>query len=503
MSSPNRKARRAAKAAAKSKAGAIPTPTENSSYEHAADFLKNLSGFDGANQSDRRSWIYWPTLDTKRELSSYSRTELLRKSRALRANSGLPNRICSGLADLIGYLQPVAISGDKAWDKLADAHWEDRAGEAMVIDASGSFGIRQMQIELVKAAFGDGDILPVLIKGSTGGIMLANYEAHQLANPAGTNYASKEWIDGVRINKFRRHLAYGLKDDDGKVSEISANDALYFAFKDALGRIRPPTILAHAVNHMQDISEILADTKLTIKFAAQLGLYLKNQVSNPGGHDGVRALQGMLRNELQTEGKGTAEAPKVETQVEDLWRAQGGMANLPLGTDIGVIQDTRPHPNMLNLMEYLIRDISWGVGVSPDLLWSIKDLGGANSRIANADLDRWIACRLLTLRAWLKRFRAIWISHEMKAGRLPEPAGSAQFWKCAMIPQASITADKGKVGRLNIELVRNRMRSLQTHFAEEGLDWETELRQIAHEQDTMRELNLVLEDLTQGRNRAA
>ena len=150
---------------------------------------------------------------------------------------------------------------------------------------------------------------------------------------------------------------------------------------------------------------------------------------------------------------------------------------------------------MLNLVEYLIRDISWGVGVSPDLLWNIKELGGANSRIANADLDRWISCRLLRLRSWLKRFRAVWISGEITAGRLPEPSGSAQYWKATFLPQASLTADKARVGALNIDLVVNRMRSLQTHFAEEGLSWQKELVQISKEKSYMNELGLALNDI--------
>jgi capsid protein len=468
--------------------------SEMAAYQQSAAALKALSGFDGANQSSRRGYIYWHTLDTKRELDSYSRTELLRKSRWLRGNFGLANRICSGLSDLIGYLIPVSMSGDPDWDEKADDHWEDRTSSAEVIDAAGQFDIRRIQIELNKAAFGDGDILPVMIRNEADGIMLANYEAHQIASPAD---ADGSWIDGVKINKFRRHLAYGLRDDHGTVKTISANDSLYFSHPDALGRIRPPTCLWHAVNHMQDISEILADVKLTIKVAAQLGLYIQNDVENSGGHEGARSMAQALRNELLTEGDGsTAENPRVEHKVEDLYRAQGGIANLPKGSKVGVIQDARPHPNQVALIEYLIRDIAWGVGVSPELLWNIKDLGGANSRIANADLDRWIAVRLLRLRGWLKRFRAIWISNEIKAGRLPEPTGSAQFWKATFIPQASITADKGRVGRLNIELVKNHMRSLQTHFAEEsGTHWLRELRQIAKEKTAMRELNLVMDDL--------
>lgn len=467
---------------------------EAAEYQAATAQLKAISGFDGANQSSRRGWIYWPSLDTKRELDSYSRTELLKKSRWLRANFGLATRICSGLADLIGYLTPISLSGDAGWDTIADNHWDDRANEAAVIDAAGQFGIRQMQIEINKAAFGDGDILPVIIQATTGGAMIANYEAHQICTPMDSR-GDKTWIDGVKINKFRRHLAYGVRDDDGSVKTISANDALYYSHPDALGRIRPPTILSHAVNHMQDISEILADVKLTIKVAAQLGLYLQNDLANPGGHDGPRSLAAALRNDQVIEGDGTAEKPDAQYKVEDIYRAQGGIVNLPKGTKIGVIQDARPHPNQVAAIEYLIRDISWGVGVSPDLLWNIKELGGANSRIANADLDRWISCRLLRLRSWLKRFRAVWISHEILAGRLPEPAGSAQYWRATFLPQASLTADKARVGKLNIELVANRMRSLQTHYAEEGLDWQRELRQISKEKAYSKELNLALDDI--------
>jgi capsid protein len=466
---------------------------EMAAYQQSAAALQALSGFDGANQSSRRGFIYWPTLDSKRELDTYSRTELLRKSRWLRANFGLATRICSGLADLIGYLTPVSMSGDPDWDELADDHWEDRTSSAEVIDAAGQFDIRRQQIELNKSAFGDGDILPVLIKNEADGIMLANYEAHQIASPL---LADGSWIDGVKINKFRRHVAYGLREDDGTVKTISANNALYFSHPDSMGRIRPPTCLWHAVNHMQDISEILADVKLTIKVAAQLGLYIENSVENPGGHEGARSMAEALRNELIKPGDGSPEDPRVEAKVEDLYRAHGGIANLPKGSKVGVIQDARPHPNQVALIEYLIRDISWGVGVSPELLWSIKDLGGANSRIANADLDRWIAVRLLRLKGWMKRFRAIWISNEITAGRLPEPSGSAQFWKATFIPQASITADQGRVGKLNIDLVANHMRSLQTHFAEaNGTHWLRELRQISKEKSTMRELKLVMDDL--------
>lgn len=460
-------------------------------YQTAAAALQGFggSGYEGGNQSTRRSWIYWPTLDTKRELSTYSRTEMLRKSRSLRANTGLPNRICGGLADMIGYLHPIAMSGDEKWDDLADARWEEATSSPGVIDASGSFDIKRLQIEMHKAAFGDGDLLPLAVRNSAGGIMLALYDAAQIANP---DAAEKDWIDGVKINKFRRHLAYGIRDDDGKVRKYSAADALYYSFPQQIGQIRPPTILRHAINHMIDISEILADVKLTIKVASQMGLVLTNSDTNSGGATGPLAIQGNLRNEKHP--TGTAAEPEKDITVNDIYRAEGGIANLPKGMDAKTLHDARPHPNQINLIEHLVRDIAWGVGVAPEILWNIETLRGANNRLVNADLNRWISCRHLRLRAWMKRFRSLWIANEITAGRLPEPPGKAEFWRCTFLPQACLTADKGREGKLNIELIHNNMRSLATHYAEEGADWQAELRQIAKEKRAMKDLDLSFKD---------
>ena len=57
------------------------------------------------------------------------------------------------------------------------------------VDASGMYGMQQLQVELDKAAFGDGDVLPVIIeaKGS-GAAKLMLYQAPQIVSPtAATN----------------------------------------------------------------------------------------------------------------------------------------------------------------------------------------------------------------------------------------------------------------------------------------------------------------------------
>jgi capsid protein len=496
MSSPNNKRRQ------RGSRGRGGRAAEIADYQTASNFLQSMSGFDGANQSTRRGWIYWPSLDTKRDLDTYSRNEMVRKARWLRANFGLANRITGGLADMIGYLTPLSNSGNEDYDEILDDHWEDRTKEPGVIDASGMFSISEMQIEWNKAAFGDGDVLALLLQ-TENGLQIANYESPMIRNP---DPAGEDWIDGVRLDKFRRHLTYGIgSSEKSGVRSISARDCIYIAHPDSLGRVRPPTILKHAINHLIDISEILADVKLTIKVAAQMGLYLKTASPSANGHYGAHAIGSGLRNETVAAASGSGETalPERTVQVEDFYRAQGGLANLPTGADIGTIQDTRPHPNMLALTDYLVRDIAWGVGVAPELLWNIEKLRGANNRLVNSDLDRWIARKLLRQKTWVRKLRATWISQEIQAGRIPPPPPDAKYWRAAFIPQASLTADKGRIGSLNIELIKNRMLSLADYYAEGGKDWWAELKQIAKEKKALKELGLLIEDVERTTGRAA
>lgn len=476
-------------------------PLQPTNYESARSLLMSYGGFEGSENTGRRGYLYWPTLDTQRELDTYTRSELLRKSRWLRANTGLPNRICGGLADLIGYLTPLAMSGDEGWNELAEEHWQDRMGSPAVADTSGKFNVNQMQIEIDKAAFGDGDILPVFTKSKSNSLQLALYEAHQIRNPDDAGDEGSAWLDGVYLNKFGKHIGYGLIDPtrENGTQFIAAADSNYHGYFDAPGRNRPPTILKHGINHLHDISEILADTKLAIKVAAQIGMYLKTTSANATQHAGATALQTALRNEQatapadqsQTTGSGATTQKKL--QFEDIF-TQAGLTTLPTGIDIDTIQDTRPHPNQMALLEYLVRDIAWGVGVAPEILWNIEKLRGANNRLVNADLQRWIGCRLLRKRAWMRKTWSVWCAAEIKSGRLPEPT-SGHYWDVEWIPQASITADKGREGKLNIDLVQNNLRSLATHFGEEGLHWLRQLRQISKERRMLRDLKLTVTDI--------
>jgi hypothetical protein len=75
------------------------------------------SGFAGANTTRDRGWLLWPTLDTRMELDSFSREELMRRIRALKANVGFVKGIIENAAVLTGYQTIQANSGDEKWDR--------------------------------------------------------------------------------------------------------------------------------------------------------------------------------------------------------------------------------------------------------------------------------------------------------------------------------------------------------------------------------------------------
>ena len=72
------------------------------------------------------------------------------------------------------------------------------------------------------------------------------------------------------------------------------------------------------------------------------------------------------------------------------------------------------------------------------------------------------------------------MAKEMKAGRLPEPS-KGDFWKVRWSPPKSITADVGRVGKLNIEMLRAGLTTSAAHYESQGLDYEAELDQVARE----------------------
>lgn len=438
--------------------------------------------FSGANFSDRRGYIYVPTVETRKEVESYSHLELIRRARWIKRNVGFAKRCINGLANMVGYLSPRALTKDKDWNKAAEANFEAGAGSAFSFDKTGRFNVYGYQPLLTRSRFMDGDILSVLTESDTGSgrAMVMTYEGHQVRDLAafGAGSMDARRSMGITTNDLGRHLAYRVVADleKGDYVDIPAADAILHADFDSFGWQRGVTILHTAINHFLDETEIISDVKLAIKAAGRIGYYEKvdsDQLGTkvPGIADAAAAAANLKK----------AVAPKGGSYLlEDTFRG-GKIPELGPGREIKMLLDERPHPNSVAFLEHLNRDIAWGIGISSDVLWNIAKLGGASVRYVLADAQLWVETQQqLLVDQFLTRFWIYYIAKEMKAGRLPR-CKDPEWYKVGWTPQAKLTVDISRDGKLAVDLHRAGMLTMKRWYGMQGIDDEAEDAQKVEE----------------------
>ena len=422
-----------------------------------------LSNYDAANPSPVRGHVQWGTLDSSREMDRGTRLKLIRLSRWLYANVGLAKRCVDGLADLVGYLTPQAATADREWNEAAERAFRDQTS-AQIFDRAGKLSFRAWQRALTQLRVKDGDSLTVLTRTSSGIGRVAIYESHQIDDgsaPAG------DTRDGVYVDGAGRNAAFRVVDaqDASKFRRIDAGDSIFYAAFDRPSQIRGVPGLAHAANNLIDRTEINRDWKHAIKTAAQLGLVLtKDQAAT------ARPARGLASSLVRSDdGSGT------NLLTENVY-AGGQVPHLEPGEKIDIVQDQRPHPNALELQEQLVRDIAWGCGVAPEVLWDAAGLTGPGTRFVMALTRRWVAGEQERLRDACQRFWIHWVSHAVARGDLGWPQDD-RWWACDWIPQADPTIDIGREGSLALNQLAAGATTLADIYAGAGADWETKLSQ--------------------------
>ena len=235
--------------------------------------LLGSNGFQAAGQDPARGYIYWPTTDTRRQITSWTRMEVARKIQFLYNHFGFIRRLVNGMATMLGYLTPQPTSSDEEWNELAFEVFTSIAGSKTVWDLAGKFDFFSGQIQDNASIFRDADLLCVKTMSQGGRARMAYYESHQLANPPG---AGPDWTDGVQVYRGR-HIAYGIKDGDDPtaVTVVEAWKCIYMARFENRGQVRPLSILAAAVLNMQDVIETRGYNKHAIKSASRFGTVIE------------------------------------------------------------------------------------------------------------------------------------------------------------------------------------------------------------------------------------
>lgn len=448
----------------------------------------NSTGWDGAVQSPRRGFVVWPTLDTRKELPPRARKEIIRRARWGESNIGLVRRSISGVASLVGYLSPQANSGDPEWDREAEEAFARRAEQPLAFDRAGKFDFKAWQIALTRCRLRDGDALTVLTEAeSTGGGQVIFYEAHQVDSGEALADPPLGLRDGVYTDSMGRPIGFRLVDPEkpARWTSVPAESSIFHADFERPGRVRGVSAVAHAISNVLDIVEILADTKHAIKIAAQFGVAMETAAGASGGNDIGEELAAFLGG-----GSNKATDPDNDDGLNLDTILQGGrMQATPAGSKLTTLQDTRPHPNQIALLDWLVRDIAWGIGLAPEVLWQISGMNGTATRYLMAETRRWVEGQQRILERSCQRLWTYIISREIKAGRLRPPT-TDRWWKCKWIPQSDLTIDEGRVGLLELKQLAEGAITYSEVFAKRGKDWEAEFVQMQKERQRREELGL-------------
>lgn len=402
------------------------------------------SGYDGASASIRRGQIFWPTMDTRLELDTFSRRELMRRVRWLCANVGFVKALVRNSGTLVGWLTPQARSGARDWNRGAETRFRMWGNRAITFDRSGKYNFESAQLMLTRNSKRDGDVFTVLTTSPDGRRpMVAFYEAHQLANPDKSEDTG--WCDGVRVNpRDGTHTHYGFLCADGKVKVVPAAAVIYYGEFESPGHVRAVPPLAHAVNHAIDITEIRADTKHNIKTAALVGFAREVEKGAPNDK-ASRGIGGSLSEIRRAVADGS---PEQRFESRDVLGG-GQIPELPPGHKLVTIHDDRPSPNQTAFMDELIRDITIGFGLPPEVVWKMGNLNGPEVRFVMDYAARWIEKEQARLWDWCERVWWYFLSFETRQGLGFPAAGDwlAIHW----IPQRDLTIDRGREGRQRME----------------------------------------------------
>ena len=448
--------------AAKSKHGGVRTgagrkPSAMKSQLTETAFAAYEATKIGGNGS--RAWVYMPTLDARRELTSYDRTELIRRAHWMYNNLGIAARAIDGVARYACPLVPQARSSNAAWNKKVEQLFEDACGTAPFgFDMGAEVNFYEAQPYILRQIALDGDFFWQKCLSKSGRGMVRFIGGESVGNSSSMPQG-QDWVDGVLPDKFGRPQAYNVlaPGDSSKGKIVSADELHQVKRMYRRGYLRAPSWLARASNHLQDISEILGFEKASFKMNAQVAFVI---TSPDAGNIGL----GASRNKIPTGTGGVT--------VDSLYNSSG-VPQLQPGEKIESFTNTHPNTNFKAFLDYLMRDIAWGMGISPELLWDVAGAGGANTRYLLEDSNVFFReCQSVIREQFCRPFWTFWVWNEIESGRLENPGDD--WWRCDWIAPKPPSVDLGRDGKLYLSLVQAGLMSRKRYHNMMGLDDETE-----------------------------
>ena len=398
-----------------------------------------------------RSYIYMPTLAPSRELWQGTREQLIRKARWLYNNHGFARRIVNGIARYTAGatgLWPIPRTEDAEWNRtVADSFFQNNCTEPFAFDVAAQLNFASAQMQVMRQVICDGEFFwqPVLSKTGRGMVRFLSAEKVKNSNKPGLDQS--KWSDGVMLGDYGRPMKYRvITDADGiEFEDVSASELYCVSRMHRWGYVRQPSWLAGAANKIQDVGEIQNYLQQSYKMAAQVAFVIYSpEAGQIGLGTQLRKTAG-----LGLGGEGQPTGPQQITT--DMLYAQSGVPQLKPGERMEAFKSEQPGSTFAPLMDALTRDIAWSADVSPELLWNIANIGGANTRYVIADGQTFFEelQNNVLITQFCRPYYKFWLWSEIEAGRIP---ARDDWWRHEWGTPRKPTVDFGRDTAMLIQL---------------------------------------------------
>lgn len=384
----------------------------------------------------------------------YSRSNAMAISRYLYANVGFVAGAVDSMAVYsvgTGLMPQSMVSSRKTAD-LYESYWTEWG---KICDATGRFSIQQFQRMASTSIDIDGGIGFQMVKTDTGWPQLLAIRMNRVGSLTGNDARNH---GGVYVDSHGRVTGYGIREQDGEGRRIDPADFIHVYEPKSVDDYRGMPSLTHGLNDVRDIDDLLEYTKIACKAESVMGMIIQTASGE------VDDAMSVIENGYQ---KGNTPDLPWETLKP------GMIPRLKEGEDIRSFVSNRPSPTFTGFVDYLIRNVSAGMGLPYEFIWNANAVGGAGLRSILARAQRRFEMRQEVLKTRMLNRLWFWvISNGIKRGDLPK---DMEPWRVRWQCPARLTVDFGRESRSNLDELKAGNRSLAEDTGERGEDWQ-ELR---------------------------
>lgn len=438
---------------------------------------QGVSAYDAAtNSPTRSSFVAFPT-NSRRELPTAVREEIIRKARALEANLPEMTRIHRKYArHAVGSgINFRCLSEDREFNDNLRRVIENWWASPMVYSIDGSMDGWNAKHFAVESILGDGEFNASLVVTKGGWPMIQPWDVFEIKTPQGVIDGRPvdvaQWDDGVQISANERPEAFSVRTLPRFVNGLQTNfSSIPVQSMIHLGRrrrVRGHRFMPACYSGLNqgvdglDLGSLIAGT-------AKLHSALLVQVKKPA-KKGQKGAIGKIQN---------VNAGESEVDTDAAEKVFGAMINyVGENGEIDLKSSAHPGQNLLEFKRLLMAELCFPYDLPPTVMLDMSGIGGTAVRGDIEDAQSAFDM-MYDLISWqFVRREIIWAAAVfIQSGRLAPPKDPWWFTKIVTRGPRKLTVDIGRMANAFKILTRNAGLSIPRFFEEQNLDAYDEMR---------------------------